>query len=300
MGARMTKLLLAPGLSALALGLVAGLAPLAGCSEDAKETPAPVDAGPILCDDFVAGSYAGGTNLTDPQEDGGDSPAKGAFIAFAFAANDLTAIVAEHTSKIEATCKDIALTVDADVNDPAVVGKTGIQAAAGWCELAAYKLDQSAAFATGRPIALEDEPSPVACEPSAAAKTACATSCGELADCKAYCDVTAVARAACKADHVLVKLPPGTTPSAALITTVRVMSKSLAEASNFKAVRVNAEGTVALGQQLITQLTPAKDAPVTKQQVCYTKIAAAADAGTKDLQTLVDAVTKLEAAITKK
>jgi hypothetical protein len=294
----MTKLLLAPGFSTLVIGL-ACLAPLAGCSGDSKDTPAPVDAGPVTCDDFVAGSYAGGTNLTDLESDGGVSPDKGAFLAFAFAANDLTVIVNEHMAKLTDACQAIALSVGADANDPAVTGKQGMDLAAGWCELASYKIETSAAIATGRPITLADDPSPVECKPAASAKAACAGACGALIDCGLYCDTSAATRGVCSADHVLVKLPAGTTPSNALIDVVRAMSKNLAEASNFKAVAATTAASVKAAQDLETRLAPAKTADGTKQQACYVKIAAAADAGAHNLETLSSAVAKLEASITK-
>ena len=148
---------------------------VAGCSDlkDAQDA--------ACCKEFEAGADMSTVDF------GVDASIKGSFSAFASAASDLSAVGTGAVSDVTTACRNIALDLGADADDPKVATATGTAALTAWCDLA--KAQISANFGAsgrlgGKATVSFKEPK---CTASITAQANCQASC----DVKAECDIKA-------------------------------------------------------------------------------------------------------------
>src|SRR6478735_6330358 len=155
--------------SALALSTV-----IAGCSDlkDAQDA--------ACCKEFEAGADM--TNV----DFGVDASIKGTFSAFASAASDLSAVGTGSISDITTACRNIALDLGADADDPAGQ-KSGVDGMKAWCTLASGQI--SANFGASGKLAgsISAKFEPPKCTASLTAQANCQAQC----DVSAMCDIKA-------------------------------------------------------------------------------------------------------------
>src|SRR6188768_4578858 len=104
--------------AALALSTV-----VAGCSDLKNAQDA------ACCTEFKAGEDMASVDF------GVDASIKGTFSAFASAASDLSAVGTGAVADVTTACRNIALDLGADADDPKVKGLGGTAALNGWCDL---------------------------------------------------------------------------------------------------------------------------------------------------------------------
>src|SRR6478736_1629226 len=155
--------------SALALSTV-----IAGCSDlkDAQDA--------ACCKEFEAGADM--TNV----DFGVDASIKGTFSAFASAASDLSAVGTGSISDITTACRNIALDLGADADDPAGQ-KSGVDGMKAWCTLTSGQI--SANFGASGKLAgsISAKFEPPKCTASLTAQANCQAQC----DVSAMCDIKA-------------------------------------------------------------------------------------------------------------
>src|SRR4051812_45799860 len=148
---------------------------IAGCSDikDAQDA--------ACCKEFEAGADMSGVDF------GVDASIKGTFSAFASAASDLSAVGTGAISDVTTACRNIALDMGADAEDPSVVGASGTAALSAWCDLAKAKI--SANFGASGKLAgsVSAKFAPPKCTASLTAQANCQASC----DASAMCDIKA-------------------------------------------------------------------------------------------------------------
>jgi len=155
--------------SALALSTV-----IAGCSDlkDAQDA--------ACCKEFEAGADM--TNV----DFGVDASIKGSFSAFASAASDLSAVGTGSISDITTACRNIALDLGADSDDPAGQ-KGGIDGMKAWCTLASGQINANFGASGKLAGSISAKFEPPKCTASLSAQANCQASC----DVSAMCDIKA-------------------------------------------------------------------------------------------------------------
>lgn len=155
--------------SALALSTV-----IAGCSDikDAQDA--------ACCKEFEAGADMSQVDF------GVDASIKGTFSAFASAASDLSAVGTGAISDITTACRNIALDMGADADDPAGQ-KGGIEGMKAWCAVASGKINANFGASGKLAGSISAKFDPPKCTASLTAQANCQASC----DVNAMCDIKA-------------------------------------------------------------------------------------------------------------
>src|SRR6478752_5271828 len=118
--------------TAVAFSVLALSTVIAGCSDISKVQDA------ACCKEFEAGADM--TNV----DFGVDASIKGSFSAFASAASDLSAVGTGSISDVTTACRNIALDLGADADDPAGQ-KSGVDGMKAWCTLASGQISANSA-----------------------------------------------------------------------------------------------------------------------------------------------------------
>jgi len=167
-----------------------------GCSSDN-----PLSA--VCCSDFQPGADMANVSFV------GDAQVNGQFVAFAQAAGDMGSVAGEAMASVTTACRQIALDLGADPNDPGADGKAGKDLLNFWCGQAKANITTTVSASVQGSVTLQYEAPQ--CQVSLQAQASCQGKCdvsgkcdikanpptctgGKLeVECKGSCDVSASA-----------------------------------------------------------------------------------------------------------
>ncbi|HET7541929.1 MAG TPA: hypothetical protein VFK05_18775 [Polyangiaceae bacterium] len=148
---------------------------VAGCSDIQGVQDA------ACCKEFEAGADMSTVDF------GVDASIKGTFSAFASAASDLSAVGTGAVSDVTTACRNIALDLGADADDPKVKGVGGTAALTAWCDLAKAQINATFGASGSLGAKATVNFNPPKCTASLTAQANCQASC----DVNAQCDIKA-------------------------------------------------------------------------------------------------------------